>query len=43
MIADHDADIDQSAGRNYMSYLNQFIPPFENAKQYSANGFRNMF
>ena len=28
--------------KRHKSYLNQFIPPFTNAKDYSINGFRNI-
>ena len=43
LIADHEHQtLIKVPGKNYKSYLNQFIPPFADAKQYSANGCRNI-
>jgi predicted dehydrogenase len=43
LIADHEHQTLIKVPRNrYKSYLNQFVPPFADAKQYSANGIRNI-
>ena len=43
LIADHEHQTLMKVQRkNYKSYLNQFIPPFEDARQYAVNGSRNI-
>jgi predicted dehydrogenase len=43
LIADHEHQtLIKVAGKTYKSYLNQFIPPFQDAKQYFSNGCRNI-
>jgi predicted dehydrogenase len=43
LIADHEHQTLIRMPRNtYKSYLNQFIPPFADAKQYAASGGRNI-
>jgi len=43
LIADHEHQtLIKVPGKAYKSYLNQFIPPFSDARQYAANGGRNI-
>lgn len=43
LIADHEHQVlIKLPGKNYKSYLNQFIPPFSFGKQYVGNGVRNI-
>jgi predicted dehydrogenase len=43
LIADHEHQtLIKMPKTSYKSYLNQFIPPFADAKQYAANGSRNI-
>jgi predicted dehydrogenase len=42
LIADHEHQTLIAIPRNQKSYLNQFSPPFREARQYSANGRRNI-
>ena len=43
LIADHEHQtLIKVQRKSYKSYLNQFIPPFENARQYAVNGSRNI-
>jgi predicted dehydrogenase len=43
LIADHEHQtLIRVPKQSYRSYLNQFIPPFADAKQYFANGCRNI-
>jgi predicted dehydrogenase len=43
LIADHEHQtLIKVPKKSYVSYLNQFIPPFADAKQYFANGYRNI-
>lgn len=43
LIADHERQtLIKVPKTGYKSYLNQFIPPFRDAKQYCSNGFRNI-
>lgn len=43
LIADHDHQtLIKVPGNSYKSYLNQFIPPFKDAGQYSLGGIRNI-
>ena len=44
LIADHEHQtLIKVPQKTYKSYLNQFIPPFSDAKQYFANGNRNIY
>jgi predicted dehydrogenase len=43
LVADHEHQtLLKVPGKTYKSYLNQFIPPFSNAKNYFDNGCRNI-
>jgi predicted dehydrogenase len=43
LIADHEHQtLIRLPKQTYRSYLNQFVPPFEDAKQHFANGCRNI-
>jgi len=43
LIADHEHQtLIKVPRQTYKSYLNQFIPPFLDGKQYMANGYRNI-
>ena len=42
LIADHEHQTLTRVSRNYKSYLNQFVPPFSDAKQHLANGLHNV-
>lgn len=43
LIADHEHQtLIKAPGKSYKSYLNQFIPPFRDAKQYFVNGCGNI-
>ena len=42
LIADHEHQTLIKVSKNYKSYLNQFIPPFVDGRQFVANGCRNI-
>jgi predicted dehydrogenase len=42
LIADYEHQTLIKVSRNYKSYLNQFIPPFREGRQFVANGRRNI-
>jgi predicted dehydrogenase len=42
LVADYEHQTLIKVSSNYKSYLNQFIPPFREARQFSANGRRNI-
>ena len=43
LIADHDHQtLIKVPNQTYKSYLNQFVPPFKEGKQYVGNGFNNI-